>query len=476
MKQYKIYQHPSGTIDAVKQGWSWPAFFFPTIWLLIKRLWGLVAVLLCLNFILYFVVETAGWFFLIGTLGRFVFGAFGNLWRENNLISRVFEHVGTIEADTPSAALVLYQKSGREKGFITPKNEAPAAQVNSDAYYTPSPQHPASPTSDTTGSRTMADENVQLWKGSPKEVRAAAQTRNATPSSQYSANIASTSEQAEIDDNLIYEQIANELETGNTDKGLWTRLFAECDGDEKKTRTLYIKQRVEAIRARLLATMNANIATAKFNKTLAAAEQGNADAQFNLGRMYLNGDGVARDNEQGVAWISKAAKQGSASALQVLLIKAEQGDAITQFNLGQMYLNGEGVAKDDGQAIVWLQKATELGNKLAQQTLLMKAAELGNADAQFHLGKMYLSGEGIAKNNAQAVVWLKKAANQGHELAQQALRTISVENYQTTDVGDSKNILLIAVLLVMAFSIAIIPIVVVLKNLWMVYGPPRFPY
>jgi hypothetical protein len=46
-----------------------------------------------------------------------------------------------------------------------------------------------------------------------------------------------------VDENAIYAAIANELKSGNTDQGLWIRLFAECDGDENKTKVAYIKQR-----------------------------------------------------------------------------------------------------------------------------------------------------------------------------------------------------------------------------------------
>jgi len=50
-----------------------------------------------------------------------------------------------------------------------------------------------------------------------------------------------------IDENAIYATVANELETGQTDKGLWTRLYVENDGDEKKTKLAYIKQRAEIL-------------------------------------------------------------------------------------------------------------------------------------------------------------------------------------------------------------------------------------
>lgn len=43
MKHYKIYEHPAGRIEAVKQGWSWPAFFFVPTWALFKKMWGWAA-------------------------------------------------------------------------------------------------------------------------------------------------------------------------------------------------------------------------------------------------------------------------------------------------------------------------------------------------------------------------------------------------------------------------------------------------
>lgn len=50
-----------------------------------------------------------------------------------------------------------------------------------------------------------------------------------------------------FDEDAVYEVVANEMESGKTDKGLWTRLYAELDGDEKKTKIAYIKQRVERL-------------------------------------------------------------------------------------------------------------------------------------------------------------------------------------------------------------------------------------
>ena len=124
-----------------------------------------------------------------------------------------------------------------------------------------------------------------------------------------------------------------------------------------------------------------------FKRCLKAAEQGDADAQFNLGVMYEQGNGVKKDYTQAAKWYRKAAEQGHADA---------------QFNLGSMYANGEGVKQDDTQAVEWFRKA----------------AEQGHAYAQNNLGLMYAKGEGVKQDYTQAVEWYRKAAEQGYDKAQ----------------------------------------------------------
>ena len=80
-----------------------------------------------------------------------------------------------------------------------------------------------------------------------------------------------------FDEEAIYETIAAELESGATDKGLWTRVFAECEGDEKRTRVLYIKQRaeklkvIESVRREQVAAQQAEL------RRLEAIENGKAE-------------------------------------------------------------------------------------------------------------------------------------------------------------------------------------------------------
>ena len=96
---------------------------------------------------------------------------------------------------------------------------------------------------------------------------------------------------------------------------------------------------------------NGDYATA-LNEWRPLAEQGNADAQFNLGQMYANGRGVPEDDREAVKWYTLA---------------AEQGDASAQNNLGLMYYFGDGVPEDDVYAYMWFNIASSLGNENATE-------------------------------------------------------------------------------------------------------------
>ena len=86
-----------------------------------------------------------------------------------------------------------------------------------------------------------------------------------------------------------------------------------------------------------------------------AAEQGDAEAQNNLGTCYATGEGVAQSYEEALKWLRKA---------------AEQGDAQAQRALGACYAYGRGVRRSTEQAKVWLRKAIEQGDREAGGLLL----------------------------------------------------------------------------------------------------------
>ena len=72
-----------------------------------------------------------------------------------------------------------------------------------------------------------------------------------------------------INEDHLYEIVANELDSGNTQKGLWTKLFAQCNGDETQTKVRYIEQRVR----QLMEAEKAQQATQLVQQQMVAAEQ-----------------------------------------------------------------------------------------------------------------------------------------------------------------------------------------------------------
>jgi TPR repeat protein len=108
---------------------------------------------------------------------------------------------------------------------------------------------------------------------------------------------------------------------------------------------------------------------AKIDDVRKDAEQGVADAQFNLGVMYAD----------------------------------------AQFNLGVMYANGDGIAEDDAEAAKWFRKA----------------AEQGHAEAQSNLGFMHANGEGVDQDDVSAYMWYNLAAAQGLEVTKENKGIIS---------------------------------------------------
>ena len=112
------------------------------------------------------------------------------------------------------------------------------------------------------------------------------------------------------------------------------------------------------------------------------AEQGDALAQYHVGQLYHKGRGVPQDDVQARKWCAKAAAQGQVKA---------------QFSLGTLYFNGEGGSKDYQQALRWFQLAANQGAALAQTKL----------------GIMYDDGEGVPKNKVQAYMWFSLAAKNG---------------------------------------------------------------
>lgn len=138
----------------------------------------------------------------------------------------------------------------------------------------------------------------------------------------------------------------------------------------------------------------------------ADAEKGNANAQYRLGLFYETGYGVDKNSNEAINWYRKAAEQGHKEAKAELkkLEKIAQssketnpGDAQTQYELGLRYAKGKEIVKDEAEAVKWY----------------LKAAEQGHAKAQNNLGLCYKEGTGVQKDDEEAAKWFSKAAAQG---------------------------------------------------------------
>lgn len=110
------------------------------------------------------------------------------------------------------------------------------------------------------------------------------------------------------------------------------------------------------------------------------AAQGNAKAQYNLGLMYDNGQGVPKDYKEAARFYRLAAAQGNADA---------------QYNLGRMYYTGEGLPQDYKEAVRWYRLAA------AQR----------DAGAQYMLGRMYATGRGVPEDYVRAHMWFSLSAS-----------------------------------------------------------------
>ena len=153
---------------------------------------------------------------------------------------------------------------------------------------------------------------------------------------------------------------------------------------------------------------------------MAAAQAGNAAAQYEMGMRYLDGRGELRDFKTAALWFEKAASQGLAPA---------------QYRLGAFYEKGLGVARDLTKAKTYYELAAKSGNPRAMHNLAVltaegvngsadypnavnwfrQASEYGIRDSQYNLAVLYARGIGVAQNLTQSYIWFALAAAQGDD-------------------------------------------------------------
>ncbi len=166
----------------------------------------------------------------------------------------------------------------------------------------------------------------------------------------------------------------------------------------------------------------ASAADQPFAELLEKANKGDATAQFEVAREYAAGQGVAKDDAEALGWFKKAAAQGHTKA---------------EVSLGSIYAHGFGVPADFVESIRWYRLAAAKGDTTAQHNLgldyahahgveldprqaarwFRKAADQGHARAQFNLGELYEAGKGVPQSNLEAFILYSLAGeheNQEH--------------------------------------------------------------
>jgi TPR repeat protein len=125
-----------------------------------------------------------------------------------------------------------------------------------------------------------------------------------------------------------------------------------------------------------------------------SAASGNALAKARLARIYFGGNGVVANTAE--------AERLSKGIFPKLLSAAEKNDAVSQLCVGTMYLDGLGVARDGAEGVKWLRKAADQNLPLA----------MGN------LGVAYENGIGVERDLSEALKWYGDGAIRGCAMAQ----------------------------------------------------------
>jgi len=137
----------------------------------------------------------------------------------------------------------------------------------------------------------------------------------------------------------------------------------------------------------------------------AKAGAGEAVAQMKLGQAYLKGNGIPKNEEEAFQWMQKAAEEGNAAA---------------ENNLGTIYRLGEGVSRNKEEAVRWHQKA----------------ARHGSPEGMFNLGTCHYNGDGVGSNEYTAYVWFLLAQDAGDAVADEAVKR-SGSTMTKNDDGDA---------------------------------------
>ncbi|KAF9282400.1 hypothetical protein BGZ68_005984, partial [Mortierella alpina] len=194
---------------------------------------------------------------------------------------------------------------------------------------------------------------------------------------------------------------------------------------------------------------------------LAASEAGIAVAMLKISQMYQHGRGVDQDDKEAISWNNRGeeALSGQAKHNNRLLhhdaavsehhtktmqwFNNNEGNeaAITSRQIGNMYILGDDLEQDYGQAMKWYLKASDAGDATAMRYIgimydngqnvqqnsrkamewYLKASEAGDITAMINIGLMYVEGQGIEQDYGKAMEWFLKASISGDATAMRCI-------------------------------------------------------
>ena len=192
-----------------------------------------------------------------------------------------------------------------------------------------------------------------------------------------------------------------------------------------------------------------------------AAKSGNAEAMYELGKLYYKGLGCSKSEKDAMRYFTMAKKNGFSKSdnfllkhkkqdneaaeppkaeetkedpVQAIKKEADSGNDEACAKYGLMLFNGEGVPANKAEAVPYIKKAADSGdvnciysyalflfkglivpeNKLEAIRYYKMSADKGNIEAASIYGIMLYNGDGIPANKNEAVPYIKKAADKGN--------------------------------------------------------------
>lgn len=127
--------------------------------------------------------------------------------------------------------------------------------------------------------------------------------------------------------------------------------------------------------------LSTQVLASNFNETLKKAQQGDAQAQYEVAEVYYFGVGASKEDAKALEWYQKAAEQGH--------VKAQNA-------LARIYISGEGAAV----------------NIKAALACLAKGVQQGDVDSIYYLASLFEEGKGVVQSFSRAKYWLEQGMKQ----------------------------------------------------------------